>query len=83
MTLVNDMTNSTPAAKSRIDIGAILPLLAVILVAIAVPLLVAALWLKVLTSVAIYALTAASIALLYRKLGRVSLAQVAFMGCGG
>jgi branched-chain amino acid transport system permease protein len=51
--------------------------------AVLIPILVAALWLKVLTSVAIYALTAASIALLYRKLGQVSLAQVAFMGCGG
>jgi branched-chain amino acid transport system permease protein len=51
--------------------------------AILLPLLVNALWLKVLTAVAIYALTAASIALLYRRLGLVSLAQVALMGCGG
>ncbi|QWG24129.1 branched-chain amino acid ABC transporter permease [Bradyrhizobium sediminis] len=42
-----------------------------------------ALWLKVLTSVAIYTLTAAGIALLYRRLGQVSLAHVALMGCGG
>ena len=41
------------------------------------------LWLKILTSVAIYTLTAASIALLYRRLGLVSLAQVAMMGIGG
>jgi branched-chain amino acid transport system permease protein len=51
--------------------------------AMALPLLVAALWLKVMTSVAIFTLTAASIGLLYRKLGQVSLAHVAFMGCGG
>ncbi len=42
-----------------------------------------ALWLKVLTSVAIFTLTAASIGLLYRRLGQVSLAHVALMGCGG
>jgi branched-chain amino acid transport system permease protein len=48
-----------------------------------VPLLANALWLKVLTSVAIYTISCASIALLYRRLGLVSLAQVALMGCGG
>lgn len=47
------------------------------------PLLLASLWLKVLTGVAIYTLTAASIALLYRRLGLVSLAHVALMGAGG
>jgi branched-chain amino acid transport system permease protein len=82
MAIVNDMIPTT-APSPRFGLGSILPLLAVVLVAIALPLLVAALWLKVLTSVAIYTLTAASIALLYRKLGQVSLAQVAFMGCGG
>ncbi len=61
----------------------LLPALLAAAVIIVLPLIVGALWLKVLTSVAIYALTAASIALLYRKLGQVSLAQVAFMGCGG
>jgi branched-chain amino acid transport system permease protein len=81
MSLVNEMTTSVP--KPRLGPGSIWPLLGAVIVAIAVPLLAAALWLKVLTSVAIYALTAASIALLYRKLGQVSLAQVAFMGCGG
>lgn len=83
MSLVNEMTKSNSVAKSGVDFGSIWPVVAVVLVAIAVPLLAAALWLKVLTSVVIYALTSASIALLYRKLGQVSLAQVAFMGCGG
>jgi branched-chain amino acid transport system permease protein len=50
---------------------------------VALPLLANALWLKVLIGVAIYTLTAASIALLYRRLGLVSLAHVALMGCGG
>lgn len=47
------------------------------------PLLFSALWLKVLTGVAIYTLAAAAIALLYRGLGLVSLAHVALMGVGG
>ena len=51
--------------------------------AVIVPLAANALWVKVLTGTAIYTLTAASIALLYRRLGLVSLAQVALMGCGG
>ncbi|MFM2278969.1 MAG: hypothetical protein RLZZ444_1200 [Pseudomonadota bacterium] len=57
--------------------------LALLIVAMVLPAFAAALWLKVMTSVVIYTLTAASIGLLYRKLGQVSLAQVAFMGCGG
>ncbi|WP_210235466.1 branched-chain amino acid ABC transporter permease [Mesorhizobium sp. M8A.F.Ca.ET.207.01.1.1] len=51
--------------------------------AIVVPFVASALWLKVLTAVAIYTLTSASIAVLYRRLGLVSLAQVSLMGCGG
>lgn len=61
---------------------AILAVVAIV-VAAGLPLAIGALWLKVMTSVAIYALTAASIALLYRRLGQVSLARVALMGCGG
>ena len=83
MSTINQMTSTASLPSARPGLASIWPLLFIVLVAIAIPLLVAALWLKVLTSVAIYALTAASIALLYRKLGQVSLAQVAFMGCGG
>ncbi|WP_137155636.1 branched-chain amino acid ABC transporter permease [Rhizobium sp. FKL33] len=57
--------------------------LGLIFAAFLLPSVAGALWLKVMTSVVIYTLTAASIGLLYRKLGQVSLAQVAFMGCGG
>ncbi|MBO9126280.1 MULTISPECIES: branched-chain amino acid ABC transporter permease [Rhizobium/Agrobacterium group] len=59
--------------------------LAVLVAALAFlpPLLLASLWIKVLTGVAIYTLTAAAIALLYRRLGLVSLAHVALMGAGG
>jgi branched-chain amino acid transport system permease protein len=83
MAVVNDMSSPVSAPRAAINVRTILPFGITALAAMAIPQLVAALWLKVLTSVVIYALTAASIALLYRKLGQVSLAQVAFMGCGG
>jgi branched-chain amino acid transport system permease protein len=83
MAVINEISSATTESKMRPSLGVVGPFAAAILLAIAIPLLVAALWLKVLTSVVIYTLTAASIALLYRKLGQVSLAQVAFMGCGG
>lgn len=83
MAVVNEISTDATIQKARPDFGRMLPLVALALLAVGIPTLVAALWLKVLTSVMIYTLTAASIALLYRKLGQVSLAQVAFMGCGG
>jgi branched-chain amino acid transport system permease protein len=83
MAVVNELSSPVSAPKAAVNLRTIWLFAAAVLVAVAIPLLVAALWLKVLTSVVIYALTAASIALLYRKLGQVSLAQVAFMGCGG
>jgi branched-chain amino acid transport system permease protein len=70
-------------ANNKYNMRLVWPALLMLAVAIVLPRVAAALWLKVMTSVVIYALTAASIALLYRKLGQVSLAQVAFMGCGG
>lgn len=80
--MVNQVS-SAALPQARSGLGRWVAGLAIVAIAVATPVLVAALWLKVLTSVVIYALTAASIALLYRKLGQVSLAQVAFMGCGG
>jgi branched-chain amino acid transport system permease protein len=82
MTMVNQVSSAAPA-QTRSGPGRWIAGLAIVAIAVGAPVVVAALWLKVLTSVVIYALTAASIALLYRKLGQVSLAQVAFMGCGG
>jgi branched-chain amino acid transport system permease protein len=58
-------------------------IVALLVAAIGIPALASALWLKILTSVAVYTLTAASISLLYRRLGLVSLAHVALMGFGG
>ena len=83
MELASSMSRSNDETVSRRSLPAFWPVLLMLLVAIVLPMVAAALWLKVMTSVVIYALTAASIALLYRKLGQVSLAQVAFMGCGG
>ena len=74
-------------AASRTAMGPALrryaPQIFFVAMAVIVPLAANALWVKVLTGTAIYTLTAASIALLYRRLGLVSLAQVALMGCGG
>ncbi|MBL0373228.1 branched-chain amino acid ABC transporter permease [Rhizobium sp. KVB221] len=83
MEIATRMSRSNTGESRKFTPTTAWPLLAVLAVAIVLPMVAAALWLKVMTSVVIYALTAASIALLYRKLGQVSLAQVAFMGCGG
>ena len=83
MAVVNEMSSSFVRPRWRLSTASASSIVVAALMAAAIPTLIAALWLKVLTSVVIYALTAASIALLYRKLGQVSLAQVAFMGCGG
>ncbi|TFF17681.1 branched-chain amino acid ABC transporter permease [Jiella endophytica] len=48
-----------------------------------VPEVLGSLWLKVLISAAIYGLAASGVALLYARLGLVSLMQVALVGVGG
>ncbi|MBR9883638.1 MAG: branched-chain amino acid ABC transporter permease [Oceanospirillales bacterium] len=53
------------------------------LIALALPALLNAYWLKVSTSVVVYALAAAGASVLYARLGLVSLAQVALVGFGG
>lgn len=53
-----------------------------ILVAVLLPELLSAYWLRAFTSAAIFALAAAGVALLYGRLGLVSLAQVALLGLG-
>lgn len=52
-------------------------------VLIAGPSLAGAYWTRVLTSVAIYAIVAAGVALLYGRLGLVSLGQISLVGVGG
>jgi ABC-type branched-subunit amino acid transport system permease subunit len=54
-----------------------------IIVAIAVPLLASAYWLKAFTAVVIIALCSLSVAVLYAQLGMVSLCQYALFGVGG
>jgi branched-chain amino acid transport system permease protein len=74
------MGSSKPVRRIR----AALPTVLIVAVAVlAIVLTANAQWLKILTSVAIYTLTSAAIALLYRRLGQVTLAHVALMGCGG
>ena len=61
----------------------ILPPLAVLIIAlIALPML-SALWVKVVTSAAIFALAAAGISVLFAQLGLINLAQIALVGVGG
>jgi branched-subunit amino acid ABC-type transport system permease component len=58
-------------------------LLLAVIVAIAVPYVASAYWLKAFTSVIIVALCSLSVALLYAQLGMVSLCQYALFGVGG
>ncbi|WDD95794.1 branched-chain amino acid ABC transporter permease [Burkholderia sp. FERM BP-3421] len=53
------------------------------LLALAVPLLADAYWLKTLTSALILGIAAAGVAMLYRQLGLVCLSQYALLGVGG
>jgi branched-chain amino acid transport system permease protein len=56
--------------------------LAAALLALALPAVVGAFWLRTFTSTAIFALASSGAALLYGRLGLVSLAQVALLGAG-
>jgi branched-subunit amino acid ABC-type transport system permease component len=58
-------------------------LLLAVIVAVAVPYVASAYWLKAFTSVVIVALCSLSVALLYAQLGMVSLCQYALFGVGG
>lgn len=62
----------------------ILPPLAVLIFGLLVlPLILSALWVKVATSAAIFALAAAGISVLFAQLGLINLSQVALVGVGG
>jgi len=63
--------------------GTILALVAFLFVLIVLPEIASSYWLKSFTSTAIFALVAVGAALLYGRLGLVSLAQVALLGVGG
>jgi len=49
----------------------------------ALPLMLGAFWIKVVTSAAIFALAAGGIGLVYAQLGLINLAQIALIGIGG
>jgi len=74
------VTSWPTAAVSLGNVAAIaVPL---ILLALILPAVLNAFWLRALTSSAIFALAAAGVALLYGRLGLVSLAQIALLGVG-
>lgn len=62
---------------------AITALVFALLAVLILPQILNAFWLKVCISAVIYSLAASGIALLYARLGLVSIAQVALMGVGG
>lgn len=47
------------------------------------PLFLSALWIKVLTSAAVFAIAAAGISVVYAQLGLINLSQIALVGVGG
>lgn len=59
-------------------------LLAILTFAVlALPLVLSALWIKVVTSAAIFSLAAAGISVLFAQLGLINLGQIALVGVGG
>lgn len=73
-----DWATSVLSRRSLIGVVVLVALIALFL-----PEVVSSYWLKAFTSSAIYALAAVGVALLYGRLGLVSLAQVALLGIGG
>ena len=61
----------------------LVPLILFALAFLVLPLLLSALWIKVATSAAIFALAAAGISVLFAQLGLINLAQIALVGVGG
>lgn len=74
-----------PATRRRVALqpSLVAGALFVVVVLLLVPAVSSIYWLKVFTTVAIYAVAAAGIGLLYGRLGLVSLGQVALLGVGG
>ncbi|SCZ60245.1 amino acid/amide ABC transporter membrane protein 2, HAAT family [Epibacterium ulvae] len=68
-----------PLQKTSTWIGVALLALTVLIL----PMVLGALWIKVLTSAAIFALAASGVALVYAQLGLINLAQIALIGVGG
>ncbi len=61
----------------------VIPICLLALAVVFLPLVLGALWIKVLTSAVIFALAAAGVSLLYAQLGLINLAQIALVGTGG
>lgn len=63
--------------------SAIPPLIALIFGLLVLPLILSALWVKVVTSAVIFSVAAAGISVLFAQLGMINLAQIALVGVGG
>lgn len=61
----------------------ILPALALVLGLVILPLVLSALWIKVLTSALIFAIAAAGCSVLFAQSGLINLSQIALVGFGG
>jgi len=61
----------------------IIPIAVFALAFIALPLILSSLWIKVVTSAAIFAIAAAGISVLFAQLGLINLSQIALIGVGG
>uniref|UniRef100_A0AAN0NM81 Branched-chain amino acid ABC transporter permease n=1 Tax=Yoonia rhodophyticola TaxID=3137370 RepID=A0AAN0NM81_9RHOB len=59
------------------------PLLTLILALAVLPIVLSALWVKVVTSAAIFALAAAGVSVVFAQLGLINLSQIALVGVGG
>ncbi|MBC8076525.1 MAG: branched-chain amino acid ABC transporter permease [Chloroflexales bacterium] len=77
-------TDAIQSKRERTRMGYRLAVLALVvaLLAMALPSITSAFWLRTFTSTAIFALASSGAALLYGRLGLVSLAQVALLGAG-
>jgi branched-chain amino acid transport system permease protein len=81
--MVDEATRPAGQRSARLPIVRLAAAAAGLAAIIVVPMLLGALWLKILISAVIYMLPAAGLALLHARVGLVSLAQVALIGVGG
>ncbi len=73
----------TGAMRRLFDVEGLAVVVTAIIAMIALPLVIGAIWIKVSTSVTIFAIAAAGASLVYAQLGLVNLAQVSLVGVGG
>jgi branched-chain amino acid transport system permease protein len=72
-----------PAQRAWRPTGAVVVVAVLVAVALVVPAVFSAFWIRAFTTSAIYAVACAGVGLLYGRLGLVSLGQIALVGVGG